>query len=160
MGKAVRNILPVLAFTVFIFSHSSCWGIDAGNLVDRYNKKTTVQKKEFERECQDKKVSVNGVVADVKEQKTFDISTDTGGLYYTIVTEPQKSLRNNSYRAFIVYKDESRVSDINKGQRIEVDGKLLWIVDERLLDSVWIYEEDLMPEEKARFRRFLIRASY
>ena len=160
MKKAVKSLFSALVFAVFIFSHASSWGIDAGNLIDEYNTKTTVQKKEFERECQDKGVSVNGIVADVKKQKTFDITTDTGGLYYTVATEPQKSLRHNSYRVFIVYKDENRVNNIDKGQRIEVDGKLLWIVDERLLDSVWIYEEDLTLKEKARFRRFLIRASY
>ena len=126
--------------------------IEVEQFVDQFNKQTDLQKNQFANDCKNESISVSGIVNDVKEVNTFDETSETSKRYYKVITDVQNTKQGNPYEVVLIYKDFDKVKDVNKGQKIEKEGKVLMIIDQRLYLSIWVYEEDLTPEEKAAFK--------
>ncbi|MDI6606759.1 MAG: hypothetical protein QME65_06435, partial [Candidatus Omnitrophota bacterium] len=69
-----------------------------------------------------------------------------------IITNLQKTPKGNPYKVIFLYKNKNKVENMDKGQVIERTASILRIIDDRLWISVWLYEGEFTPEEKAQFR--------
>lgn len=58
----------------------------------------------------------------------------------------------------VFYKDKARIESLNKGQKIEVSGSFIKIFDQIGLFSVWIYADNLTPEDKVMLEPPLIKS--
>jgi len=52
----------------------------------------------------------------------------------------------------LLFKDKESVKDIDKGQSIQKDGKIIKIDDERLQIAVWLLCGDLSEKDKTLFK--------
>ncbi len=64
---------------------------------------------------------------------------------------PQLTANNIPYQIYFLFKDKDILTDIDKGQPVTKDGKIMQINDERLLISVWIYCGELNDKDKVLF---------
>lgn len=146
--------IAILAATVFlsITCVSHCEDINIGDLVDQYKHATDLQKQELEKNFTGKRISGSGTIDNVGEYDFFDITTDTGGKYYKVLAQQQETANKVPYQIVFLFKDKDRVKDYNKGQRIEKEGSIMKIIDERLQIAVWIYDGELTQKERDLFK--------
>ncbi|MDD2680066.1 MAG: hypothetical protein PHO03_04655 [Candidatus Omnitrophica bacterium] len=124
-------------------------GMDIEGLVDNFYKATDLQRAEFLKDNLGKEISSGGTVSNVGEYDFFDTANDLGGTYYQVSLAGQKTKNNVTYQLVFLFKDKDKVKDIDKGQKILKDGKIIRILDERLQISVWIFCGELAETDKA-----------
>lgn len=129
-----------------------CGGMDIGSLVDDFSKATDLQRAKILEDNIGKDISAAGVVTNAGEYDFFDIVNDIKGMYYQVATEVQKSNKNIPYQVVFLFKDRDKVRNIDKGQRVQKDGKIIRILDERLQITVWLLCGDLTDSDKALFK--------
>lgn len=152
MLKNLSALMFVLLISALVCHNSYCESIKAEKLVDQFYKETDLEKAHFAQTYKDDKIIVSAEVRDVKEEDTFDVVNDIKRRYYKVVTKTQKTAGDNDYAVILIYKNADKVRDIAKGQWVTKEGKLLRVVDEGLLLSVWLYEENLTKEERELFK--------
>lgn len=151
MRKIFANFFIALLFLGLI-SYSYCGNIDIGELVDQYKHATDLQRQDLEKNFIGKRITGSGIVENVGEYDFFDVTNDTGGKYYKVLTIQQETVNKVPYQIVFLYKDKERVSDISRGERIEKEGNIMKIIDERLQIAVWIYDGELTSREKELFK--------
>lgn len=149
--KKIAGIFMIL-FILSIVSAGHCEKIDIGELVDQYKHATDLQRQDLEKKFIDTRISAAGTVENVGEYDFFDISNDTGGKYYKVLTLQQETANKVPYQVIFLYKDAESVRNISKGETIEKEGNLVKIIDERLQIAVWIYDGELTSREKDLFK--------
>lgn len=145
-----------LIFTALIIfvtaSYVRCESVSMNELVDQYQRATDLQKRELEKNFIGKRMTGSGIIDNVGEYNFFDINTDTGEKYYRVITRQQETLAKTPYQVIFMYKDKNKILDFSRGEKIENDGILINIVDERLQIAVWIYEEELTSKDRELFK--------
>lgn len=129
-----------------------CADFNIDEVVDQYKHATDLQRQELEKHFIGKRISTGGTVENVGRYDFFDISNDTGGVYYKVLLRQQMTQNNVPYQIVFLYKDEKSVIDINRGQALEEEGNIIKIVDERLQIAVWIYNGELTERERLLFK--------
>lgn len=150
MKKTGKIVLTVLA-ALLAASCSYCDEVDIGGLVDQYKNATDVQRAELEKHFLGSRITASGTIENVGEYNFFDINTDTGEMYYKVTTAQQETAGKTPYQVLFIYKDKASVRDLGRGERIEKEGTIINIVDERLQISVWLYEDTLTSRDKELF---------
>lgn len=150
--KKIFMAALALVIALSASSFSRCEAITIEELVDQYQHATDLQKRELEKKFIGTTITAGGVVENVGEYNFFDINTDTGQIYYKVLTQQQETVGKTPYQVVFLYKNEDRVKDISKGFRMDKEGTIINIVDERLEISVWLYEDEITPREKLLFR--------
>ena len=145
-------VMAAIFFSSFVAGLSFCQDIGISRLVDEYNADTDIQKEAIVKKYLGSKITVDGIVKDAKDEKTFDVVNDIERNYYKVITNVNNTTAGNSYRAVLIYKDKSRVKDLKKGQNISLSGNIIRIVDERFYLSVWISAEPLTNQERELFK--------
>ena len=153
----MNKIMNLCAF-VLIFLFAACGlsyseAIDIGKLVDSFQVATDLQKKQILQDNLDKELTAGGIVDNAGEYDFFDTVNDVKGTYYQVTTEQQKTKNNTPYQVVFLFKDKDKAKDINKGQSVQKDGKIIKINDERLQIAVWIFCGDLTEADKALFKQ-------
>ncbi len=127
--------------------------MDIQGLVDNFSKATDLQRVQFLKDNLGKEISCAGTVSNVGEYNFFDTVNDQGNTYYQVSTTQQKTKNKVPYQLIFLFKDKDKVKDIDKGQSIQKDGKIIRIVDERLQIAVWIFCGELSENDKALFKQ-------
>ena len=148
MGK----ILSLMVTALLIASFGYCADVNIGELVDQYKHATDLQRQELEKNFIGKKISASGSVENVGQYDFFDVSNDTGGIYYKVLLSQQATENKVHYQVVLLYKDKDSVRDIDRGQAVEKEGNIVKIVDERLQIAVWIYNGELTDRERELFK--------
>ncbi len=138
-------LIPILGVCKFSYAET----MDAAGLVDSFSKATDLQKDQILKDYLGKDISCGGKVSNAGEYDLFDTTNDLKGTYYQVTTEPQKTKNNVAYQLIFLFKDRDKAKDIDKGQDIQKDGKIIRIIDERLQISVWIFCGELAEKDKA-----------
>ncbi|MBC8436601.1 MAG: hypothetical protein H8D90_01770 [Candidatus Omnitrophica bacterium] len=152
MRQVLRGIFLVLFFTGVIFCFAYAQELQVDAIVDEFKEATDVQRQQLRDYYRDREIIGFGTVDNVREYNTFDEVNDIERRYYEIISVIQKTAKGNPYKVIFLYKNLNKVKGINKGQVIERSANILRIIDDRLWISVWLYEGELTPEEKAQFR--------
>ena len=153
MGKLIKVCAFFLIFVFGIFGSSYCKALDAGELVDNFQNATDLQKDQIVKDNLNKEILSRGSVVNVGEYDFFDVTNDIKGIYYQVTTELQKTKNNILYQLIFLFKDRDKVKDIEKGQNIEMSGKIIRIIDERLQISLWLFCGELTENDKALFKQ-------
>jgi hypothetical protein len=140
----------ILVFGIYSFSYSEA--LDIGGLVDSFQKATDLQRDQILKDNLGKEIASGGIVSNAGEYDFFDTVNDFKGTYYQVSLQQQKTKNNTPYQLIFLFKDKDKVRDINKGQNIQKDGKIIRIIDERLQISVWIFCGELTEADKALFK--------
>ena len=148
----MRRIILIAVIILSMASYSYCANIDIGELVDQYQHATDVQKQDLEKNFIGKRITGRGIVDNVSEYNFFDINTDSGEVYYRVVTRQQDTAGKTPYQVIFMYKDKGKITDISRGENMDKEGTLINIVDERLQISVWIYEDELTSKDRELFK--------
>jgi hypothetical protein len=130
------------------FSYCASATLDIDELVDRYGAATGVQRPKIEGANRYKVIAAIAVIKDVLDWNTFDKASSRPGRYYKVVTEQQATKAGTLYRVIIYYKDEAKVKNLVKGQRINIDGTFVKINDDIGSFSVWVFADKLTAEDK------------
>ncbi len=145
--------ITLLALMILsIASIGYCADVNIGELVDQYKHATDLQRQELEKNFIGKTISASGTVENVGQYDFFDISNDSGGVYYKVLLQQQETINKVPYQIVLLYKDKDAVKDINRGQMMEKEGNIVKIVDERLQIAVWIYNGVLTERERELFK--------
>ncbi len=153
MERAIKTYAFFLIFVLGIISSSSCKTLDMGELVDNFQKATDLQRIQIVKDNLNKEISCQGTVVNVGEYDFFDVTNDIKGIYYQVTAEQQKTKNNVPYQLIFLFKDRDEVKDIEKGQNIEMSGKIIRINDERLQISLWLFCGELTENDKALFKQ-------
>jgi len=149
----MKKILASCVFSlVLIMGFGRCAysaGIGIEELVDSFYKATDLQREQILKDNLGKEVSASAKVSNAGEYDFFDTVNDLKGTYYQVVSEPQKTKDNVTYQLNFLFKDKDKAKDIDKGQTIQKDGKIIRILDERLQISVWIFCGELSVADQA-----------
>ncbi|MDP2924003.1 MAG: hypothetical protein Q8O30_09855 [Candidatus Omnitrophota bacterium] len=153
MKKMIKIFVFLLIFVFGMsnFSYSAAIGI--GELVDNFQKATDLQKDQILNDNLGKEISGQGAVSNVGEYDFFDTVNDFKGTYYQVSTGQQKTKNGVPYQVILLFKDKESVKDIDKGQNIQKDGKIIRVTDERLQISVWLLCGELTEKDKALFKQ-------
>lgn len=151
MNKIIGIILIALT-ALAISSAGYCEKIDMAELVDQYKHATDLQRDELTKQFTGKRIAGSGIVENVGEYDFFDISNDTGGKYYKVLTRQQETASKAPYQVVFLYKDKDKVQGINRGEPIEKEGNIIKLEDERLQIAVWIYDGELTSRERDLFK--------
>lgn len=153
MNKLIKNSILAVLFTISAVGLSYCQTIDIPQLVDNFKNATDLQRTRIINDNIGKEVTGTGKAANAEEYDLFDTANDVKGTFYRISTEVQKTADNTPYQIYFLFKDKNNAADVNKGQNIAKDGKIMQINDERLLISVWIYCAELSDTDKVLFKQ-------
>ena len=153
----MNKIISYGAF-ILIFLFATCGlsyseAIDIGKLIDSFQGATDLQRNQILQDNLDKEITAGGIVDNAGEYDFFDTVNDVKGTYYQVSTEQQKTKNNTPYEVVFLFRDKDKAKDINKGQSIQKDGKIIKINDERLQIAVWIFCGDLIEADKALFKQ-------
>ena len=148
----MMRIFSLCMVILSIASFSYCADVNIGELVDQYKHATDLQRQELEKNFIGNKISVSGTVENVGQYDFFDVSNDTGGIYYKVLLQQETTQNKVPYQVVLLYKDKESVKDINRGQAMEKEGNIVKIVDERLQIAVWIYNGELTDRERQLFK--------
>ena len=148
----IYKIIPMIIIALAVCSFGYCETVNMEELVDQYSHATDLQKTELEKHFMGSRIAGSGVVENAGEYDFFDITDDTGGKYYKVLTVQQETMNKVPYQVVFLYKDKDSVKDISKGQKIEKEGNIVKIIDERLQISVWLYDGELTQKEKELFK--------
>ncbi len=151
MRHIFRMMVTASLFFTAIFLSTYCSAGDVAELVDQFKKSTDLQQTKLVDQYMFRDMSGKGVVANVEEYDAFDLTSDTRSKYYKVVTAVQNTPQGNPYIVSFFYKTKDEVKDIAKGEPIEKTGAVLKILDERLWVTVWLYTDDVGPQEKLMF---------
>ncbi|MDP2929890.1 MAG: hypothetical protein Q8O01_07525 [Candidatus Omnitrophota bacterium] len=146
------RIFSVFMIVLLAASFACCAEINIGELVDQYKHATDLQRQVLEKSFIGKRITVSGIVENVGEYDFFDITNDTGGKYYKVLVQQQETANKVPYQIVFLFKEKSRVLDINRGEPIEKEGNIMKIIDERLQIAVWIYDGELTSRELDLFK--------
>lgn len=153
----MKQLTKVFAFSLIfvsgIISSSYCKAMDMDDLVDTFQIATDLQRTQIVKDNLSKEITSRGRVVNVGEYDFFDVTNDIKGIYYQVTTEQQKTKNNIPYQLVFLFKDRDKVKDIEKGQNIEMNGKIIRINDERLQISLWLFCGDLTENDKALFKQ-------
>lgn len=152
MAKLTKTGILVLIFILGSSIFSYCKSVEIAELVDNFQKGTSLQKDQLAKDNLGKEISAAGMVSDAGEYDYFDTATDLKGTYYQVITEQQKTKNNIPYQVIFLFKDKDTVKDIDKGENIQKEGKIIRITDERLQIAVWIFCGELTEKDKALFK--------
>lgn len=152
MWRWTAYILTGLAIAIIPCTASYGEPVNAATIVEEYYNATDLQRAGMLERHKNDALAASGIVEDVKEDETFDVTNDIRRRYYKVITEVQKGPQEKQYRVILIYKNIADVKNIVKGQKIAVEGRLLRLVDEGLYLSIWLSEENLSPEEAALFK--------
>lgn len=155
MRPIARNVFPAASFLIFTASFAYCQTVNINDLLKEYNNATEVQKQEVIDTYKYKTIAVSGIIEDVADCASFDERADKPGNYYKVVTKPQMQESGASYYVTIFYKDKSSVESLVKGQKINTSGVFVKIIDDPGLLSIWVYADELTPEDKVMFESYL-----
>ncbi len=150
MRRIAKTIFIAVSF-LMLTTFSYCEMISVDELVGQYSNATEIQRQQIEAKCKYNAMAVSGVIKDVVDWNTFDERTETTGHYYKVITETQTAKTGISYEISILYKDKSKVVPLIKGQEIKAEGTLIKIINEASLISIWVYMDELTPEDKVMF---------
>jgi len=153
----MNKIISYGAF-ILIFLFATCGlsyseAMDIGKLIDSFQGATDLQRNQILQDNLDKEITAGGIVDNAGEYDFFDTVNDVKGTYYQVSTEQQKTKNNTPYEVVFLFRDKDKAKDINKGQSIQKDGKIIKINDERLQIAVWIFCGDLIEADKALFKQ-------
>ncbi|MDD4899346.1 MAG: hypothetical protein PHT31_01730 [Candidatus Omnitrophica bacterium] len=124
---------------------------DVNSLVDQFKQATDLKRSEMAKDIFGKDFSTGGIVANVEEYNFFNEKKDLSRQYFRVTTEVQNTTGKTPYQVNFLLKDLNAVKDIAKGQKIQENGKIIKIIDERLQVALWLYVGELSPEEKELF---------
>jgi len=153
MNKITGFCAIILIFLFVICSLSYAEAIDIGKLVDNFQAATDLQKNQILQDNLGKEISAGGTAGNAGEYDFFDTVNDVKGTYYQVSTEQQQTKNNTPYQVVFLFKDKDKAKDINKGQGIQKDGKIIKINDEGLQIAVWIFCGELTESDKALFKQ-------
>lgn len=153
MEKFIKTLTFLLIFIFITGSLSYSKIIDMPGMVDDFEKSTDLQRNQMLSDNLGKEISAGGVVNNVGEYDFFDITNDFKGTYYQVSTEQQKTKNNIPYQVIFLFKDRDKVKDLNKGQTVQNQGKIIRILDERLQISVWILCDELTEKDRLLFNQ-------
>ena len=148
----MMRIFSLALAILLIASFGYCADTNIGEIVDQYKHATDLQRQTLEKNFIGKNLSAGGTVENVDQYNFFDISNDTGGVYYKVLLQQETTQNNVPYQVIFLYKDKNSVEDINRGQAIEKEGKIVKLIDERLQIAVWIYNGELTDRERELFK--------
>jgi len=148
MKKIIKIFLLSLVLICGVGSWSHAKTIDIEELIDTFQKATDLQKNQILQDNTGKEISASGIVANAGEYDFFDITNDIKGIYYQLETEQQKTKNGTPYQVRFLFKDKESVKDLDKGQNVTKDGKIIRILDERLQISLWLFCGDLTEKEQ------------
>ena len=147
--KKIFSLLVIILLAANL-AHSA--EVNIGELVDQYKHATDLQRQDLENNFIGKRITASGVIENVGEYDFFDITNDTGGKYYKVLALQQETANKVPYQIVFLFKDKSRLVDLNRGEPIEKEGSIMKILDERLQIAVWIYEGELTSKELNLFK--------
>ena len=133
------------------FSYSRTIGIE--ELVDKFYNATDLQRDQMLKDSLGKEIAIVGKASNVDEYDFFDVVNDIKGIYYQVSLEQQKTKNNIPYQAILLFKDRNKVKDIDKGESLLKEGKIIRILDERLQITVWLFCGELADNDKALFEQ-------
>ncbi len=148
----MKKIFLMSMIVLLAASCAYCANLTIKEVVDQYKHATDLQRRELEKSFTGKRISVSGTVENVDQYDFFDITNDTGGIYYKVLLQQQLTLNMVPYQIVLLYKDKDTVRDINRGQALEREGNIIKIVDERLQIAVWLYNGELTERERELFK--------
>ncbi|MBI5124065.1 MAG: hypothetical protein HZA72_01440 [Candidatus Omnitrophica bacterium] len=148
----IFGIILIALMALSISSIAYCEKVDMAELVDQYKHATDLQRDELTKQFTGKRITGSGIVENVGEYDFFDISNDTGGKYYKVLTRQQETPNKVPYQVVFLYKDKDKVRDIDRGEPIEKEGNIIKLEDERLQIAVWIYDGELTSRERDLFK--------
>lgn len=143
-----KNIFLGALFLILIPCFCYCETVEIDDLIEKYSGATELTRVQIENTYKNKTISVGGTIKDVVDWDTFDERTDTKAHYYKVIIDPRTSRSGIIYETLIFYKDKAKVEAFNKGQNIEIRGIFVRIIDEVGSFSVWVYGDELTPEDK------------
>lgn len=152
MRKILVSCALVLVFALGIGRFTYAETMDIGGLIDNFYKATDLQRAQILKDNIGKEISAGGKVSNVGEYDLFDTVNDLKGTYYQASTEAQKTGNNVVYQLNFLFKDKDKAKDINKGENIRQEGRIIKIIDERLQISVWIFCGELAESDKSLVR--------
>ena len=126
---------------------------DIAGLVDNFYKATDLQREQILKDNLGKEVSAGGKVNNVGEYDFYDMANDLKGAYYQVTTESEKTKNNVIYQLIFLFKDKDKAKDIDRGQNVQKDGKIIRITDERLQIAVWLFCGELGENDKALMKQ-------
>jgi len=153
--KGLLKITGIFMIACFLLPLSFSYAADINTLVDQFKQATDLQRQQILKDNFASDISASGIVSNVEEYNYFKEKTDTLKKYYRISTQTQNTPQDTPYEVVFLYKNESEVKDIPKGERLEAAGKIIKIVDERLQITVWIFSGELTEQEKDLFKQDL-----
>ncbi|MFA4889707.1 MAG: hypothetical protein WC628_09080 [Candidatus Omnitrophota bacterium] len=142
----------LLIFVCGIYGKSFAKNMDIKALVDNFQKGTDLQKEQILKDNLNKAISASGIVTNAGEYDFFDIVTDLKGTYCQVSTGQQKTKNNTPYQVIFLFRDKDLAKDMDKGRRIQKEGKIIRIIDERLQISLWIFCGELTKEDSTLFK--------
>lgn len=151
----MKRILTCTFFLLFVFGVCRlCYSetADIEKLVDGFQKATDLQRDQILKDNLGKEITSSGIVNNAGEYDFFDTLNDFKGTYYQVSLQQQKTKNNIPYQLILLFKDKDKVKDIDKGQGIQKDGKIIRMIDERLQIAVWIFCGELTEADKALFK--------
>ncbi|MDD5166001.1 MAG: hypothetical protein PHQ57_01265 [Candidatus Omnitrophica bacterium] len=149
MNKLTGIVILSLVLIFGVCSLAYCQAIDIAKLVDDFQSATDLQKDQILKDNLGGNISASGIISNAGEYDFFDTANDFKGTYYQVLTEQQKTNKNTPYQLIFLFKDKNEVQDMNKGTKIQKDGQIIRILDERLQISVWLFCGDLSEDDKA-----------
>ncbi|MCK9604554.1 MAG: hypothetical protein M0R66_09370 [Candidatus Omnitrophica bacterium] len=149
MNRSAGIVIFSLVLIFGVCSLAYCQAIDIAKLVDDFQNATDLQKGQILKDNLGKDISAGGMISNAGEYDFFDTANDFKGTYYQVMTEQQKTNKNTPYQLIFLFKDKDEVQDMNKGTKIQKDGQIIRILDERLQISIWLFCGDLSEDDKA-----------
>jgi hypothetical protein len=153
MKHNYKTYLMVLAISLGAHRVCPAQGEDPGVLVDSFQKATDLQREEILKENLGKEISASGAVSNVGEYDFFDIASNLKGNYYQVSTQLQKTKGGTPYQVIFLFKDKEKLTNLNKGQDLQKDGKIIRLLDERLQITVWLFCDELTEDDKLLLRQ-------
>ncbi|MDD5594954.1 MAG: hypothetical protein PHY94_01795 [Candidatus Omnitrophica bacterium] len=151
----MKAIFKGFIFTLFFVAILSlpCFAqaLEVNSLVDQFKQATDLQREQIKKDDFGKDLTASGIVANVEEYNFFNEKKDLTRKYFRVTTTEQKTPSNTTYQVNFLFKDLTAVKDMNKGEKKELTGKIIKILDERLQISLWLYIGELSAEEKELF---------
>lgn len=151
MKKIIKTYLLILTLIFAGAGLLHAQTTDITGLVDSFQTATDLQRNDILRDNFGREVTASGMVSNVEEYSFFDVATDSKGIYYQVSLEQQKTKNNTPYQVILLFKDKDAAGDIDKGENLQKDGKIIRINDERLQIAVWLLYGDLTEDDKALF---------
>jgi|GEM_PF-750262 len=130
-----------------------CAALDIADLVESFQKSTDLQRDQIAQHNLGREISAAGIVSNAGEYDFFDTVNDIRGTYYQVITVQQLTKNNTPYQVIFLFKDKDKAQNIDRGQNVQKEGKLIRIDDERLQIALWIFCGDMSDKDAALFKK-------